>query len=78
MRVKLIQNKTHARHQTIHVRRLAILIPSMCSQCTLERLKVVHPVDCKVVWLCVSLVEDEDEWQACLVEDSIQVKAIST
>jgi hypothetical protein len=62
VRVKLIQHKTHARHQTVHVRRLAILIPAVCRQCTLEGLKVVHPVDGKVVRLGIGFVEDENEW----------------
>lgn len=76
MRIKLIQNKTHARHQTVHIRRLAILVPAMGRQCTLERLKVLHPVDGKVVRLCVSFVKDEDEGKSRLVQDPSGYEAV--
>jgi hypothetical protein len=31
----------------------------------------VHPVDGEVMRLRIRFVEDENEWQACLVEDTI-------
>lgn len=71
MLVELVEHQAHAVHQAVHVPRsvVASRIPAV-EQGRLERLKVAHPLDRKVVRLDVGLVEDEDEGKAGLVEDT--------
>ena len=42
----------------------------MCGKGSLEGFKVLHPFDCKLVWLYVSLIEDQNEGQFCLVQNA--------
>jgi hypothetical protein len=65
--VKLFQHQTHATHQAVHVSSLSSL--ARLRQCPLVRLKVRHPLYCKVVRRDVNLVEDEQEGQASFVHD---------
>jgi hypothetical protein len=60
MRIELVQHKTHAVHETIHISRLPISVPrpAVRGESSLESLKILHPFDSKVVWLNVSFVED--------------------
>lgn len=69
--VKLVEHQAHAVHQAVHVpwTVVASRIPAV-EQGRLERLKIAHPLDRKVVWLDIGLVEDEDEGEAGLVEDT--------
>jgi hypothetical protein len=69
MRVKLVEHQTHARHETVHICRFAILIPPMSSQRFLECFKVLHPLDCEIVWLSVCLVEYENEGETSFIQN---------
>ncbi len=70
MLVKFIQNQAHAIHEAIHVGRCALIVSraSMRCKCFLESLKVLHPVECKIVRLCIGLVENDNEGKLGLVE----------
>ena len=72
--VKLVQHQTHAVHEAVHVCRLALVVRRalMRRQSSLERLKVLHPLHCKVVCLYIGFVEDEDEREFCFVQDAAQ------
>ena len=71
--VELVQNKTHAVHEAVHVRRLALLVgrASVRGKRGLERFEVLHPLERELVWLDVGFVEYEDEGEFCFVEDTV-------
>ena len=58
--VEFVQHQTHAIHEAVHVCRLALIVRRalMRRQSRLERLKVLHPLDSKVMRLDISFVED--------------------
>lgn len=72
MLVKLIQNQAHAVHETVHVRRCAIIIcrALMCCKRFLKYFEILHPLECKVVWLNIGLVEDDYKRELGLVQDA--------
>ena len=74
MLVKLIQNQTHAIHEAIHVCRRALVVSraSVRRKCFLESLKILHPVECKIVRLRIDLVEDNNEGKLGLVEYTVK------
>lgn len=76
MLVKLVQNQTHAVHQTVHVCRLTLFIPRsrMRRQRRLKRLKVLHPLDRKIVRRHVRLVEHEYKRELRLVQYAVTEK----
>lgn len=65
MLIELVQDETHAIHETIHVGGLAFGVsrPTVRGKRRLKSLKILHPFQGKVVWLDIGLVKDEDEWQ---------------
>lgn len=69
--IELVQYETHAVHEAVHVpwSALAAVAPAVDER-LLKRLKVAHPLDCKLVRGDVDLVEDEDERQPGLVQNS--------
>ena len=72
MFIEFIEDETHAVHEGVHVRWLALVVGGalMRGECSLERLPVLHPLDRKVVWSHIRLVEDKDERKFCFVEDT--------
>lgn len=67
MFVKFVQDQTHAIHKTVHVGRLPFCIAAVGSQRCLERLKILHPLQCKCMRLNVGLVEHKNERELCFV-----------
>lgn len=74
MLIKFIQNQAHAIHEAIHVGRCALVVSgaSVRQECFLEGLKVLHPVECKIVRLCIDFVENNNEGKLCLVEYTVK------
>lgn len=72
MLIKLIKNEAHAIHEAVHIGWFSFVIccPAMRSEGGLESLEILHPFDCEVMRLNVSLIEDEDERQLCLVKNT--------
>ena len=70
--VKLVQDKAHAIHETVHVRRCTLVVRRALvrREGFLKRLKVSHPLEGKCVGLGIRLVEDHDERKLCLVKDT--------
>jgi hypothetical protein len=74
MLVKLVQDKAHAIHETVHVRRCTLVVHRALVRCEgfLKRLEISHPLEGKCVRLNICLVEDNDERELCLVKDTGQ------
>jgi hypothetical protein len=72
MLVKLIQDKAHAIHEAVHVRRgtLVIRCALMRCKCFLECFEISHPLDSKCMRLNIGLVEDDNERELGLVKDA--------
>lgn len=70
MFVKFIEHETHAVHEAVHVRRLALVIcgTSVVRKGFLEGLEIVHPFNSKIVPLDVGFVEDKNKWQFRFVQ----------
>lgn len=70
--VELVEDETHAVHQTVHVRWLAFVVcrALVRRERCLKRLKVLHPLYRKVMWLHIRFVEDENEGQFCFVQNT--------
>ena len=70
--VELVKYQTHAIHKAVHVRRFALFIARITvgSQRCLERFKILHPLDRKIMGLHICLVEDEDERELGFVQDT--------
>jgi hypothetical protein len=59
--VKLLEDQTHAAHQTVHVTSIST-VRSVCSvQCSLVSLEIFHPLKREIVWFHVNLVEHDDK-----------------
>jgi hypothetical protein len=72
MLVKLVQDKAHAIHETVHVSRCTLVVRRALMRCEgfLKRLEISHPLEGKCMRLDIRLVEDHDERKLCLVEDT--------
>ena len=72
MLIELIQDQTHAVHQAVHVRRLAVRVcrAAVTGERGLEGFEVVHPLECEVVRGDIGFIEDEDEGQFGFVENA--------
>jgi hypothetical protein len=67
--IKLIQDKTHAVHQTTHISTptLRLIRLVLGHKSLLETFKILHPFQCEIVRLGVHLIEYQDEWKSSLV-----------
>lgn len=72
MFVELIQHKTHAVHETVHIGRFSFVIRCSAMRCEspLKCFKILHPLYSEIMWLNVRFVEDEDERKFCFVQDT--------
>jgi hypothetical protein len=63
MLIELIEDEGHAVHKTVHVGGFTIAIAGVGvgSKGCLEGLEILHPIESKVVFFDIGLVEDEDE-----------------
>lgn len=70
--IELVQNETHAIHQTVHICRLSFRVPRTLvrGERRLEFFEIGHPLNGKVVRLDISFVEYKDKGQFGLVQDT--------
>jgi len=70
--IKLIEDKAHAVHETVHVRRCTLVVcrALVRCQCFLECLEISHPLEGKSMRLDIDLVKDDDKRKLGLVEDT--------
>jgi hypothetical protein len=74
MLIKLVENKAHTVHETVHVCGFSLVVGRafMCGESSLESFEVLHPLDREIMWLDVGFVEDQNEREFRLVQNTTQ------
>ena len=72
--VELVQDETHAVHETVHVRWFTFVVRGafVRGKCLLEGFKVLHPLDGELVRLNVGFVKHKDEGEFRFVQDAVR------